>query len=71
MSISPLEFCTLALGIVAVWAMYKSTTLWVTAIATIVAVICGVLSYDFAPWPLQIAMVGALLMGSFQLPSEL
>jgi len=72
MSISPLEFGPLMLGFLAVWMMLHSTKLWFTAIATIVAVICGVLSYDFAPWPLQIAMICALLfIGNTKLTPDL
>lgn len=71
MSISPLEFCTLLLGFLAVWMMLNSTKLWFTALAAIVAIICGVLSYDFAPWPLQITMICALLfIGNAKLPSD-
>jgi hypothetical protein len=72
MSISPIALMALLSGIVAVWAALHTTKLWLTGIAALVAVVCGILSFDFAPWPLQVIMVGALLLlNRFQLPTDL
>ncbi|MEB3272814.1 MAG: hypothetical protein ACO4AI_07775 [Prochlorothrix sp.] len=71
MSIAPIELLTLLIGFLAVWMMLNSTKLWFTALAAIIAVVCGVLSYDFAPWPLQIAMICVLLfIGNSKLTTD-
>jgi membrane protein implicated in regulation of membrane protease activity len=72
MTISPVSLLALIFGLIAVWAALHTTKLWLTTTAGIAAIICGILSFDFAPWPLQVIMVSALLILSrLQLPTDI